>query len=192
MKLFYVDVETNGLNSGTDAILQISGIVRVNGKDKEKFNIFVRPHDDQEINEDAAKVHGITQAAIDAEPDKFVTHQEAYAQLIEILSQHVDKYDKTDKFFFVGYNCNTFDMPFLRRLFARNGDKYFGSWFYYPSIDVCLIAAFELMKKRDTMQNFKLLTVARALDIEVDDDKAHDAMYDIEITREILKRLHDR
>lgn len=189
MKLFYCDVETNGVNPQEDAILQISGIIRVDGKDKETFNLFLRPHDGQELNEEASAIHGITQEAIDADPAKFITHQEAYTQIKETLGEYVDQYDKTDKFFFVGYNCNTFDMPFLRQMFTRNGDKYFGSWFSYPSIDVCLIAGYHLMSRRASLPNFKLTTIARTLGIEVDESKAHDAMYDIELTREILKEI---
>lgn len=46
------------------------------------------------------------------------------------------------------------------------------------------------MSRRAGMKDFKLLTVARELGLKVDEAKAHDARYDVEVTREMFKRLH--
>lgn len=42
-----------------------------------------------------------------------------------------------------------------------------------------------LSEKRAEMENFKQGTVAKALGINVDDSKLHDALYDIEIYKQI-------
>jgi DNA polymerase-3 subunit epsilon len=42
-----------------------------------------------------------------------------------------------------------------------------------------------LSEKRAEMENFKQGTVAKALGINVDDSKLHDALYDIEICKQI-------
>jgi DNA polymerase-3 subunit epsilon len=38
------------------------------------------------------------------------------------------------------------------------------------------------------MENFKLMTVARTLGIEVDESQLHDALYDVKLTKEIYER----
>lgn len=37
------------------------------------------------------------------------------------------------------------------------------------------------------MENFKLMTVAKAVGIEVDESRLHDAEYDIDLTYQIFK-----
>lgn len=39
------------------------------------------------------------------------------------------------------------------------------------------------------MENFKLMTVAKTMGIEIDENKLHDATYDIELTRDIFYRI---
>jgi DNA polymerase III alpha subunit (gram-positive type) len=52
-----------------------------------------------------------------------------------------------------------------------------------------LLAMYVLKSCRHTLPNFKLNTICRALNIPWDDDKAHDAMYDIEQTRWVMQAL---
>ena len=49
------------------------------------------------------------------------------------------------------------------------------------------MAAVHLMSRRAGMKDFKLLTVARELGLKVDEAKAHDARYDVEVTRAMFK-----
>lgn len=51
------------------------------------------------------------------------------------------------------------------------------------------MAAVHLMTRRAGMKDFKLLTVARELGLKVDEAKAHDARYDIALTRAMFKIL---
>ncbi len=103
----------------------------------------------------------------------------------------VDRYDKNDKFYFVGYNAK-FDADHLRAWFQKNKDDYFGSWFWNPPLDVMSFAAFGLMRRRASLRNFQLLTVAEALGIATDKDNAHDALYDVELTRNVFQLLIER
>jgi DNA polymerase-3 subunit epsilon len=105
------------------------------------------------------------------------------------LRKHIEQYNKTDKFFVVGYNIRTFDEPVLRRWFSQNGSKWYGSFFWNPSIDVMDIAAYTLMNHRHELENFRLPTVARYLGIEFNEEEAHDGLYDARITREMYYNL---
>ena len=74
-------------------------------------------------------------------------------------------------------------------LIIQNGDKYFGSYFWSNSIDVMVLATLRLLGVRPTMENFKLMTVAKTVGVQIDESKLHDAMYDIYLTREIYNRI---
>ena len=100
-----------------------------------------------------------------------------------MLGKYVDKFNRKDKFFLVGYNNAAFDNNFLRGFFLQNGDEYFGSWFWSNSVDVMVLASNYLLDRRAEMENFKLSTVAKFLNIAVEDDALHDAQYDIELTK---------
>jgi DNA polymerase-3 subunit epsilon len=103
-----------------------------------------------------------------------------------MLGKYVDKFNKKDKFFLVGYNNAAFDNLFLRGFFLQNKNNYFGSWFWSSSLDVMVLATLFLAEKRADMENFKLSTVATTLGIKVEEEKLHDASYDIYLTKSIF------
>ena len=103
-----------------------------------------------------------------------------------MLDKYVDRFNKKDKFFLVGYNNASFDNQFLRKFFEDNGDKYFGSWFWSNSIDVMVLASAYLATRRPDMENFKLSTVAKTLGVNVDDELLHNALYDIRLTKAVF------
>ena len=163
MKILFFDLETTGTNPGRHGIHQISGSIVIDGEVKEEFNLFVQPNPKAQIDSEALKVCNVTMEQIMSYPEMSVV----YSKLIEILSRHVDKYNKNDKMFLAGYNNSSFDNNFLRGFFLQNGDNYFGSWFWSNSIDVMVLATPHLCDIRNTMPDFKQATVAKFLDIEV-------------------------
>ena len=183
----FIDVETGGRDPGTCALLQIAGIIEsdTEGIEDETFNFNIKPFDGDKVDPEALAVNNLTEEEIHG----FESPESVHRNLQNLFRKLVDPYDKRDKMFFVGYNSHAFDMPFMREFFRKCRDKYFGSWFFYPSIDVMLLAAHHLRDKRKWMPDFKLMTVADRLGIEVDKSKLHDALYDIEITREVYRRV---
>lgn len=181
MKLLFFDLETTGTLVNKHGIHQISGKVLIDGEVKESFNLHVQPNPKAIIDPAALEVGGVTEEQIRAYPPM----GEIYKQFVDMLSRYVDRYDKKDKFFLVGYNNAAFDNSFLRAWFVQNGDRYFGSWFWSNSIDVMVMATSYLLDRRSEMENFKQGTVAKALGIKIDDSKLHDAMYDIDVCKAI-------
>ena len=182
MKLVYYDLETTGTNPGKHGIHQISGQIVIDGVIKETFDFHVQPNPRAMIEDEALKVGGVTREQILAYPPM----QQVYQEFVAMLGKYVDKFNKKDKFFLVGYNNAAFDNQFLRGFFLQNGDVYFGSWFWSNSIDVMVLASAYLATRRPEMENFKLSTVAKTLGIVVNDDSLHDAMYDIELTKAVF------
>lgn len=184
-KLFFFDLETTGTNPARHGIHQISGEIVIDGITKESFDFHVCPNPKAQIDQSALDVAGVTKEQILAYPPM----KEVYAQLIELLCKYVDRYNRNDKFFLVGYNNASFDNNFLRGFFLQNDDKYFGSWFWSNSIDVMVLASNYLIEERPRMENFKLSTVAQTLGINVESDELHSADYDIALTRAVYEKV---
>ncbi len=180
MKLFFCDCETSGVDPKRNAVLQISGIISCGGLG-EQFTLRVKPFEGDVIEKEALDANKL-------DPTQGMEPKEAHRELVKILGRYIDKYNKCDKFFFIGYNVS-FDNQFLREFFSKCGDKYFGSYFWNPALDVMSLALAKLMPKRFAMENFKLPTVAKALSIEFDLDKAHGAEYDVQKTKEMFDKL---
>lgn len=183
-KLFYIDVETTGTNPQKHGLVQIAGIIEVDGEEKERINLLISPFEGDTIEAEALEVIGKDEELLWS----YEQPREIYKQFIACMEKYVDRYDRSDKFHFIGYNSR-FDDSFIRTWFRKLDDNYYGSWFYWPAIDVSNLAAVHLIDQRGSMPNFRLMTVADYLGIDVDADKAHDALYDVEVTRKMHKTL---
>lgn len=188
MKDIFIDVETTGLNTNTCAIWQLSGIIEIDGIERETFNLFARPDPDQTITLAAM---GATGYSLEKLMKHNLSQEELYIKFLDILDSYINKFDKNDKFNFIGYNSHSFDSNFIRRLFTRNNNNFYGSYFYHPSIDVMILAAFAAIGQRDKLSDFKLTTVAESLGLTVDVANAHDAQYDVKLTKDIYKLIQE-
>lgn len=187
-KLFVFDTETTGLNFWQHGIHQLAGCIEIDGEVKEYFEFNIQPHPATKIDEEALSISGI----ITADLVLYESQKSVYSKLIEIMSKYVDRYNKLDKFFLVGYNNASFDNPFFRAFFKQCGDIYFGSWFWSSPIDVFILASQYLMNERHLMENFQQGTVAKYLGIEVDNTQLHTAVYDVEILLQIYKKVTNK
>ncbi len=184
MKLIYIDVETTGIPCPQSGLIQLAGAIEIGDDKPQPFQYRIQPFPDDVIVDEALAVNGVTRLEMSAyDAPEFV-----YQEFTRLLGKYVDRYDRADKFHFVGYNA-MFDSDHLRAWFVKNGDTYFGSWFHFPPIDVMGMAAVHLMSRRAAMKDFKLLTVAQELGLQVDASKMHDARYDIALTRKLFKIL---
>lgn len=184
-KLFYFDLETTGVRHWKNGIHQISGAIEIDGEIKEYFDFKVKPFKDAIIEDEALSIAGITKETLET----YIEFKDCYKALIELLSKYVDKFNKKDKFFLVGYNNASFDNQFFRAFFVQNSDNYFGSWFWSSSIDVMVLASQKLMNERSNMIDFKQSTVAKQVGIVVDETRLHDAEYDVNLMIGIYKTL---
>lgn len=180
---FFYDLETTGVDERRHGVHQISGCIEVDGVLMESFNFKVQPNPKALIEPEALAVGNVTGEQIKAYPPM----REIYLKIIKILSKYVDKYNPRDKMYLVGFRNSSFDDKFFRAWFLQNQDAYFGSWFWGNSLDVSIQASEYLINRRAKMLNFKLKTVAKELGLEVDEERLHDAEYDIMLTRSIYR-----
>ena len=111
-----------------------------------------------------------------------------YPHFVGNLNEIVDRFNKEDKMYFIAYNAG-FDNQFVRNMFLQNDDKYFGSYFYSPHICVMQLAAFKFMRKGIRPDSFKLGDVCKYFKLKVDDNKLHDGLYDITLTKNLYNKL---
>lgn len=185
MKLFFVDTETTGIDPRKHGIIQIGALIEIDGETKEELDFKIQPFVTDVTEEEALKIHNISQETIET----YTPPRQIYRQLIAIMDKYVDRFDKQDKFHFIGYNAR-FDSDMLREWFKKCGDVYFGSWFFFPPIDVMNLAAFQCMEKRATLENFKLETVVnKGFGLKLEETSLHDALADIRLTRKLFRLL---
>ena len=187
IKIFY-DVETTGENPRKHSIHQIAGLVEVDDMVQEKFNIYSRPHPNAILEPAALSVSGVTEEQILSYPSM----TDAKNNFCRILAKYIDRYDKNQKAYLVGFNNRGFDDRFLRMWFTLCDDQFFGSWFWSDSRDTLVLASEYLESRRTSMPNFQLHTVAETLGIPVEKSKLHDARYDVELTRQIYRIITNR
>lgn len=193
IKLCFIDTETTGTNPEIHGIHQLSMIMVLydlksgEHREIEKVNLRMRPFDGCEYDEEALKVSEISKETIES----YQSEKDAFLQFRNILDKHCLKYDKKDKYYFVGYNAQ-FDKDMCYSWFVRNGEKYFFSYFFSNHIDVMTLITPMMFASRPEMINFRLGTVAKFLDITTNDDSLHDAMYDIEITQIIFWKCYEK
>jgi len=181
MKLSFIDTETTGTNPFSNGLIQLSGIIEIDNEIVNEFDFNIKPFESDIILDSALEVNGLSRETLNTFPESNIV----FPQFTSIISKYVDKYNRNDKFHFIGFNARL-DDDFLRSWFKKCGDNYYGSFFFWPAIDVANIAAKELMAECSKLENFKLATVAKYVGIEVDDTKLHDSMYDVRLTRELF------
>ena len=184
MKCIYIDTETTGLIPGKNEVVQLAYIIEIGGEVKEEGNIFLRPERPDTIEAEALAITGKTREELMTYPIR----SEGYRKFVHVLGKYVDKYNKNDKFIWIG-QCPDFDKQHIERLFKDLGDNYFGSWFDRRLCDLIALSWFMKMAGIFNPPDLKLTTVASTLGIQFE---AHDALADIKTTRAIIMEFMNR
>ena len=184
MKNLWIDLETTGLDVKKHGVVQIAGIVEIDGEVAESFNFYTKPLRGDGITKRSMEVNHFDLDTIKGFPEA----EGVKYQLLDIFKKYVDPYYKNDKFFLMGYNAK-FDYDFLRRWFEKQSFQYFGAYFWFPPVDVMNLGALATLTSRKELPNFKLMSVAKAFGVRLDETLLHDAHYDIKITRELFYKL---
>ena len=183
-KIIFIDTETGGVNAEKSALIQLSGIIEVNGVEKEKFNFYIKPFKNSEVNEKALEVQGRTLEEL--RTDKYIDESIIYKKFLEILDKYIDKYDKNDKFIVAGYNVK-FDIDILKALFERNNNKFLFSYFNSSMLDpLYSVRLLQVAGMLPVLENNKLETWCKYFNIEL---KAHDSLQDITATKKLIEKL---
>ncbi len=181
-KLIFIDVETTGLVKYIHGIIQLAYIIEIDGVVKKRGSYMINPlsyNREIQITDKALEVNGHTRDGL----DEFTDSTEACKEFVAVLNSFIDRFDKTDKFKFVGYNSK-FDTGFVQEWFTDSGFDSYGNYIDYRDLDV-----FGLVKYLVHLDKFKMLgnsmslvAACKAMGLELD---AHNAIADIEATRDL-------
>lgn len=189
MKYIFLDTETTGIDPVKNSIIQIAGYVFIDGVYKTEFNFkaqpvgFGDPETHKVIEQEALDVTQKTRAELATYPKS----ETVFATFQLFLERFVNKFNTQDKFFMVGYNTR-FDADMIRQWFADHGEKYYGSYFWNPPIDIMQSAQIHCIEQRHLFKNFKLETVAKAFSVNPIGE-LHDAFVDIATTFELARKV---
>ncbi len=183
-KVLWIDTETTGIDPEKHGIVQIAGIIEIDGKLKEEFNFEVKPFPEDQIDFGAIEATGLDLR----EAIAYQVPNVALVGLLSVMDRYVDKFDKEDKFSPAGYNVS-FDLNFLWQWCMKQDFKYFRSYVSHVKIDVMAYAhylvGFGIM---EPPESFKLADVCALMEVELPD--AHDALADVKATRELAYELN--
>lgn len=198
-KYIVFDTETTGLDSKACSTISISGIIIIDGKILETFDLYHRPFKGAVVAEEALERNGFTKEEIYA----FPSPEKTYTELFNIWGKYVNRFDREDKAIPIGYNI-PFDIDFISAMDGRTNvdrkgiKKKFsrvGSFLRRGKrIDtlnlVNVVGACTDAFDSDTpIENHKLETVCEWFGIEID---PHKSMSDATATWELTLKLLDR
>ncbi|MDE2105673.1 MAG: 3'-5' exonuclease [Patescibacteria group bacterium] len=181
MKVLYIDTETTGTDHRTHDVIQVAGLIEIDGQVRDEFMFRCQPFDFAAVDPKALEVNGTTKEALATYPEPDI----AYSAMTAIWAKYVSKFNRADKFTPAGYNVG-FDLDFLASFFVKNGDNYFGSWQNWRAIDPLAMVRILQHKGLIDLPDHRLGTLCAHFGIPL---KAHDALADIRATRELLLLL---
>lgn len=189
-KILWLDLETTGTNENMHGIVEIACILEVNGKEVDSFHTYVQPVEGTQYDAIAMEVnrHAISDLL------EFPPDAEVFQRFLARCNEWVDRFNKRDKMIIAGFNCE-FDMRHLEAFFLRNGEKWFGSYFWRDVIDLRNIATWILRDHRPDMINGKLMTVADQILTKsqmleaLGGGEAHGADVDIRVTKDTFYNM---
>lgn len=159
------DLETTGLSSLNDEVVEISALKVINGFVEDEFSTLVNPG--MPIPFMASDVNGITDDMVKDAPD-FKT---ALGQFAEFAGDSI----------LVGHNIASFDMKFIQ----RDAEKHFGKVFGNDYIDTLLLARVCLPE----LQHHTLSDLAHYYHIST--AGAHRALADCKMNQRIFESLKE-
>jgi DNA polymerase-3 subunit epsilon len=190
MKVLWLDTETTGLDPEKNGLIEIAGLVEIDGEVREEFVINSGLFGDDVISEGAAELQGLSVDDFAKRINEYQAPRDAYVYLKMKLDWYIDRFNPDDKFTVAGYNVS-FDVAFLEAFFRKMGDSYLYSYIRRPVIDILAVCRYLSWAGLLDVKKHNLETVCEAFNIEL---KAHTALEDIRATRAIaleVKSLFD-
>lgn len=188
-KTVWVDLEnTGGFNTKTATIIELAMLYEDSvDKNKAVFHKFCKPDIKPDtwdeplkgINKTISEFTGITWKYLE---EHGISERQLYEEAKTFLDKRIDARNPQDKAIFAAYNAS-FDNRFMRALWEKFDDKYFGSYFESANLDILSTVA--LARKNGALPSLKRNSqevVAEYLGIKF---KAHSAIEDIKAGRQI-------
>ena len=163
-------------------IIQFAAIASRDRKVLGNINIYARPKFPERAESGAMKAHGISLQEM-----KDLPKQEAsLKKLQKFIYSHKSE---NEKFILVAYNLD-FDKQFLRNWLMAN--DYYALWYTFDFYkEVCVLRLAKIAKALGLLKSTKnrLSDICKELNVKL--ENAHDALVDINATKEVYFKLID-
>ena len=161
------DLETTGLSSRFDRIIEFGGVRVRNGEIIDQLSLLIHP-EDVPLQATASDISGITMAMLAGQP----TFKEVSQSILSFIKGAI----------LLSHNA-PFDIGFLEASFARLQQP-----FQYPVIDTLTLSRHLFTDAK----SHRLGALAKRLGVPYDTDQAHRAIYDAEVLVSVWHELKDR
>jgi ribonuclease T len=179
-----VDIETAGFSAKKNALLEIAAVIVEYDEHndlqiKERYTTHVVPFKNAELDPSALKFNGIDPH----HPFRMAIEEKEALELIFKPIRNAIKRNNCTRAILVGHNP-AFDIAFLNAAIHRTQIK--RSPFHpFSTFDTATLGGL-------AYQQTVLAKIAQAADLEWDNEKAHSALYDAEMTAEIFCKIVNR
>jgi len=165
-ELVFFDVETTGLNPINDEIIEIGAVKVRNGVKIGEFQSLIKPS--KPISGEITQLTGITNELLQKEGND---RDEVLKKFLEFVGRSK----------LIGHNAIEFDLKFLNNQLKKCLLCQIDN-----AVEDTLKMSRVMLKK---VNDYRLITVARALGIYVEDSKLHRSIADSEVCAEVYRRL---
>lgn len=181
MNILWVDVETTGLDKHRNGIIQLAGMVEVDGDVDATFDLRMNP--EAEFDPTSQEIHGISEEQIAEYPSK----EETFERFKSLLLRYVRPEDPATRLYPGGYNVR-FDLGFIDTWFRGQGEGGLSLYLQRERIDPSMMMkSFQDYLGKGRMPSWSLRSVATQMGLSY--GVRHDAFEDIDLTRSIHHRI---
>lgn len=188
MDILFIDTETTGLNPEENDVIQIAAVYYKNDIFHSEKNI--------KLTNDYPTKTNLGALAVNRTSFKTLYTRKNNSDKEEALKEFCDwiltlpKTNEKENIYIAGQNVK-FDINFMNSCLARYGITGFEDIFNRAPIDTMQIGQFLRNNGLINSYSNSLIYLAQALGVNVDNSKAHDALYDTKLCVEVYYKMCD-
>lgn len=166
IKLLYVDIQTTGLDSKKNEIIELSSLLEVNGQIVDAFNCKAQPSNIENLHPDILKILNLSKLDLQVYPARNIFN----TKFLEYLNKNLNE---NDRYILTAYNSR-FISDFLYSFLDVYKNNSFQKYFLKYHLDIMEIAKLFFFTGKLNSVDLKFSNVCKSLDIYLKNDTSLD------------------